>query len=279
MSKDKLFIILQYILPHHLLSRLVRGIANCKLTVIKNLLIRQAIRHFNININEAEHTDLNHYISFNDFFIRKLKCNVRVLDTNINHIVHPADGKVTQHGKIADGLLLQAKNRYFSLDSLIANSSDQHYTDYVITYLSPRDYHRVHMPLDGTLTKMVYVPGKLYSVNTLTANNISNLFAKNERLICYFDTQIGEVSIIMVGAMLVAGIVTSWHGIVTPSYYKDIQSWHYKDNDIHFSKGDEIGYFEFGSTTICLFPDNKVHLDIQDDKVNVNSYLGKLNSK
>lgn len=260
MFKDTLFLTSQKILPQAFLSRLAGKLANCENNFVKNRLIELAIHRFKINLNEALIENPKAYTSFNDFFIRKLKPEARVIDQSIDSIISPADGRIMQSGKITDGKLIQAKGKNFSLQALTANTQTEEYTDFVVIYLSPSDYHRVHMPLDGKLSRMTYIPGKLFSVNKVTAENIEGLFAKNERLVCYFNTAIGEVAVIFVGAMLAAGIETVWHKLVAPNYYKKVTHFNYKEYSSYFKKGDEIGLFNFGSTVITLFPNHKTAL-------------------
>ena len=275
--KDDLFICFQYMIPQALTSRLVSKLADSKNKTIKNYLINLAIKKFEINIDEAESANIDDYASFNAFFTRKLKDGVRPLTKKADIISSPADGILSEFGKIENNTLIQAKGRDFSLKALIADSSETNFTDFATVYLSPKDYHRVHMPIDGRLTKMVYIPGKLFSVNKTTASKIDSLFAKNERLVCYFDTKIGEVAVIFVGALLVAGIETVWHGKIAPNYYNDVQSWDYsnKQYKIEFKKGDTIGWFNFGSTIVNLFPENKVsfNFDEKDSPIQVNQDL------
>ncbi len=258
MLKDTFFLYSQKILPQTLLSRLVGKLANCQQHHIKETLIKLAIKRFQINLDDALLQNIRDYKSFNDFFTRKLKPESRPINHDSKAIISPADGKITQAAKIDLGRVIQAKGKYFTVDALTAKTHTTNYTDFAVIYLAPKDYHRVHMPIDGTLTRMSYIPGKLFSVNELTAQNIDNLFAKNERLICYFDTDIGEIAVIFVGAMLVAGIETVWHKMVAPNYYNSIQHFDYQGQNIHFRKGDEIGLFNFGSTIITLFPENKI---------------------
>ncbi|AIT09235.1 phosphatidylserine decarboxylase [Candidatus Francisella endociliophora] len=275
--KDNLFIFLQYIIPHSLTSRLVSKFADSKNKTVKTFLIKTAIKKFDINIDEAKETNINNYSSFNDFFIRELKNGIRPLNKDENTISSPADGVLSQFGDIKDSTLIQAKGKSFKLNSLIAESSATRFTKFATIYLSPRDYHRVHMPIDGKLTKMVYIPGKLFSVNNTTTNRIDNLFAKNERLVCYFNTSIGEVAVIFVGALLVAGIETVWHGKVAPNYYKEAQTWNYNSEEfnITFKKGDTLGWFNFGSTVIVLTPGEKVRFNFEKDnsEIRVNQDL------
>ena len=267
MFKDTLFLTSQKILPHAFLSRLSGKLANCENTYVKDKLIQLAIRRFNIDLNDALVKDPEEYPSFNAFFTRKLNPTARPIDPNNNSIISPADGKITQAGKINAGKLIQAKGKAFSLSALTAQTHQENYTDFAVIYLSPRDYHRVHMPIDGRLTRMTYIPGKLFSVNELTAQYVDGLFAINERLVCYFDTAIGEIAVIFVGAMLVAGIETVWHQLVAPNYYHKITHFNYQAQNLSFKKGDEIGRFNFGSTIITLFPEHKIKLN--DDLSNI----------
>ncbi len=276
MRKNTFFISMQKVLPQALLSRIAGMLANTKQSSVKNFLIKLAIKRFGIDLSEAIRQSPDDYQSFNDFFTRKLKPEARLIDQDKNTITSPADGEMTQCGKIHDKQLIQAKGKGFSVDHLTAQSSTTSFTDFATIYLSPKDYHRVHMPMDGRLTKMVYIPGRLFSVNALTSQHIDALFAKNERLVCYFETSIGEIAVIFVGAMLVAGIVTSWHKMVTPNYMKTIESWDYSQQNICFAKGEEIGYFNFGSTIICLFPDNHATCINQEKHVQMGQIIAKI---
>ena len=278
--KDNLFIYLQHILPHGISSRAVAKLANSKNIKLKNFLINFVIKKFNINMDEAKDTNIDNYASFNEFFIRELKDGIRPLNDDKNIISSPADGKLTQFGDINNGNLIQAKGKEFTLKSLIADSSTTDFKKFATIYLSPKDYHRVHMPIDGKLTKMVYIPGRLYSVNDTTTKNIDNIFAKNERLVCYFDTVIGEVAVIFVGALLVAGIETVWHGKIAPNYYDSVQTWEYDSRyNLEFKKGDQLGWFNFGSTIVMLFPESKKNIEIkfsQESEICVNQDLACL---
>lgn len=259
MFKDIFFLTAQKILPQAYLSRLVGRIANCENTIIKNKLISLMVSHFDIDLEDAVIQDPKSYASVNQLFTRHLKPESRPIDQNSKSIISPTDGKITQMGKITNEGFIQAKNKYFSLRQLTANTSKENYSDFVVIYLSPSDYHRVHMLMDGKLTRMTYIPGKLFSVNNLTVENINGIFVKNERLICYFDTEIGEIAVIFIGAMLVAGIQTTWHKLVAPNYYNKITHFSYGDQNLYFKKGQEIGFFNFGSTVIALFPSKTIN--------------------
>lgn len=278
MINDRYFALLQRLFPQALLSRLVGKIANSRNFFVKNYLINLAIWKFEIDLRDSIGKTADFYTSFNEFFTRKLKRGARIIDSNCNTIISPADGTITQYGSITHDTLIQAKHKRFTIQELLSVEK-QHFTDFLIIYLAPKNYHRVHMPINGRLTKMTYIPGRLFSVNTRTAKHVKQLFAKNERVICYFDTIIGEIAIILVGALLVASIVTTWHHTVTPNCIKKLYTWEYQNQNIVFKKGDEIGYFNFGSTVICLFPENKVILEpvMNNNNTNMGNVLGKIN--
>ena len=219
--RAELFVALQRLLPKHALSRLIAKLAESKHTRLKNTLINRAIKTFNINMDEALSDDLNSYESFNAFFTRKLKPEVRPLNRGENIITSPADGVISQAGEISKNKILQAKNVDYSVARLVGDSpqgSRYENGTFATIYLSPKDYHRVHIPADGRLQSTRYIPGELFSVNQQTAETVPSLFARNERLVCEFTSeQLGHFSVIFVGAMLVAGIETVWGGVEKPS--------------------------------------------------------------
>lgn len=262
--RAELFVALQRLLPKHALSRLIAKLAESKNIWLKNLLINRAIKTFDINMDEAISDDLASYDSFNAFFTRQLKPEARPLDKGVKVITSPADGVISQAGKIVKNKVLQAKNVDYSLARLVGDSNQaKHYENGIFStiYLSPKDYHRVHIPVDGQLLNSRYIPGELFSVNQQTAEMVPNLFARNERLVCEFKSeQLGYFSVIFVGAMLVAGIETVWGGMEKPGPGA-VRETDHSDQEIYFSKGDEIGRFKFGSTVILLFPENSVTLN------------------
>ena len=262
--RAELFVALQRLLPKHALSRLIAKLAESKIIWLKNLLINRAIKTFDINMDEAISDDLASYNSFNAFFTRQLKPEARPLDKGVKVITSPADGVISQAGKIVKNKVLQAKNVDYSLARLVGDSNQaKHYENGIFStiYLSPKDYHRVHIPADGQLLNSRYIPGELFSVNQQTAEMVPNLFARNERLVCEFKSaQLGHFSVIFVGAMLVAGIETVWGGMEKPGPGA-VRETDHSDQEIYFSKGDEIGRFKFGSTVILLFPENSVTLN------------------
>ena len=262
--RAELFVALQRLLPKHALSRLIAKLAESKNQWLKNLLINRAIKTFDINMDEAISDDLTTYDSFNAFFTRQLKPEVRPLDTGANVVSSPADGVISQAGKISKNKILQAKNVDYSVSRLVGNShqaSRYENGTFATIYLSPKDYHRVHIPADGQLQSTRYIPGELFSVNQQTAETVPNLFARNERLVCEFKSeQLGHFSVILVGAMLVAGIETVWGGMEKPGPGA-VRETDFSDQNITFTKGDEMGRFVFGSTVILLFPENAMSLE------------------
>ena len=256
MIKTKLFLWLQYCLPQHCLSRLLAKLASCRRPMwLKDKLIKLFIRHYGIDMTIVRDTQLSHYACFNDFFIRHLKPSARPIAKQ--GFVSPVDGTVSQIGDIQQGKLIQAKKINYTVEKLLAEKNKK-FTQgkFATLYLSPKDYHRVHMPCDGRLVRMTYVPGQLFSVNQTTAENIDGLFARNERLVCIFATQHGEMAVVMVGAMLVAGISVTWFGDLKP---RKKLTMDYLQQNICLQRGDEMGYFKFGSTVVLLLENNKLH--------------------
>ncbi|PIQ42890.1 MAG: phosphatidylserine decarboxylase [Gammaproteobacteria bacterium CG11_big_fil_rev_8_21_14_0_20_46_22] len=253
--RKPLFVLTQYLFPHHLFSRFLASLMLCRFKPLKNGLIRWFIKRFGVNMNEALREKPEDYTDFNDFFTRALKPGLRPFEKNANALISPADGFISESGDVWQGQLFQAKGVNYSLKSLLANDNELEKQlsqgSYFTIYLSPRDYHCVHMPIDGRLKKTMYVPGRLFSVNLMTANHVPGLFARNERLVCEFDTEQGNMTLIFVGAMIVSGIVTQWSGKVTPRSPKQIEAKVYDDGP-RFSCGDKIGHFNVGSTVIVL---------------------------
>jgi phosphatidylserine decarboxylase len=262
---DKLFILLQHLVPQHLLSRGMGWLAELRHPVgLKNWVIARFVGTFEVNMAEAAESDHTQYESFNAFFTRPLREGARPLADAA--VVCPADGAVSQAGAISNGLLFQAKGRYFSAEELLggdaARAAQFDGGQFATIYLSPRDYHRVHMPMAGRLTATTYIPGKLFSVNGVTAGNVDRLFARNERLVCYFDTACGPMAMVLVGAMVVAGIETVWSGQVAPPPSRPVTvDYAALPEPVALAKGDEMGRFMLGSTVILLFPAGAVALD------------------
>lgn len=281
--RDKLFVILQYLIPQHGLSRLVGTLARSEVPWIKTTFINQFMKRFDIRLDEAEIQDPDQFPSFNAFFTRALKDNARPLEADaVNDIASPADGAISQLGSIRANQIFQAKGHDYSLYDLVGGDSAlaSEFTNghFATIYLSPRDYHRVHMPFTGTLRETRYVPGDLFSVNEATANGVPNLFARNERLVCIFDTDNGPMAVILVGAMIVAGIETVFSGQVTPLPKQVVTTDYLRTQPITLQKGDELGRFLLGSTVVLLFPEGKAGFESDLKAGSVVRVKGKLGS-
>lgn len=257
-----LLIYLQKLLPQHGISRLMGYLADRQNnTALKNWVIRRYIQHYGVNMGEALQPDYRQYASFNDFFIRKLQSDTRPIDRNKRAIVSPVDGCISEFGSIQQDRLLQAKGVYYSLNQLINDDVSAAYFQnghFFTAYLAPGDYHRIHMPINGQLIKMIHIPGKLFSVNPYTVNHVAKLFAINERVVSIFSTDYGKMAVIAVGAIIVGGITTSWHGLVTPPTRGEPEHWNYQNQQIILEKGEEMGYFQLGSTVIVLLQKNRM---------------------
>ena len=255
----------QYIMPQLYLTQLAGWFAQQKWGAVTHFVIKVFAKKYNVDMSEAKKENFSDYESFNQFFIRELKDDARKINENPTALCLPADGRVSQIGHIDDERLLQAKGHFFSLSDLLAGDEELVNTfkngEFATIYLSPRDYHRVHMPCDATLRKMIYVPGDLFSVNPFLAEHVPNLFARNERVICVFDTAFGPMVQILVGATITASMSTVWAGVINPPRTGEVKVWTYQgDNAIKLTKGQEMGAFQLGSTVINLFPANSVTL-------------------
>ena len=261
--KDKAFIVFQYLIPQHLLSRLVGLIAASEMPLIKNTFINFFIGKFGINMNEAKRKSAAEFRCFNDFFTRELEDGARPVADGDNQLVSPADGAVSQLGKIENGRIFQAKGQDYSLIELLGGDTKRAEEfmggEFATIYLSPKDYHRVHMPVTGTLREMVYVPGDLFSVNKTTAENVPRLFSRNERLVAIFDTEKGPMAMVLVGAMIVAAIETVWAGLITPPTRKLKVTDFRNPQPVTLQKGEEMGRFLLGSTVVLCFAKDKIH--------------------
>lgn len=265
------------------LTFILGKLAHCKNPLIKNLFIRIFNRCYQINMSEATEENPLAYDTFHDFFIRRLKSQARPIHDNKNNIVSPADGRLSQHGFLSKDTLLQAKGKPYSIAELLAHDQPlaNNFYDgaYGLIYLAPHNYHRVHMPFAGKLLKMIYVPGKLYSVSPTTAENIDGLFAKNERVIIVFETNIGKMSVILVGAMIVGSISTVWAGKITPPRNRrSVTHIDYEKQDIELSAGQELGYFSLGSTVIILFQKNTIEWNpgLENITISMGESLGQI---
>lgn len=258
---ERLLAGIQYILPQHLLSRIVYALMRSEVTWVKNALIHLISAMAGINKEEALSADPADYPSFNAWFTRELKPGVRTFDASPDAFLSPCDGRISETGLLRENRILQAKGKDYSLQDLLAgdpvceNLLDGYFST---IYLSPKDYHRVHMPLTGKLQRMIHVPGRLFSVAPYTARQVPNLFARNERVIAIFETDLGPLVMVLVGAMLVSSTETVWAGEVTPNRNKDVTVKNYSGEDIRLSRGDEMGRFNMGSTVILLMPPGTV---------------------
>ncbi len=263
---SRLFITLQYLLPQHAISRLTGWLASCRLPWIKNPLIAAFKRRYQVDLSEARIDDYREFDSFNAFFTRELDDSARPLDGGPASLVSPADGTVSDSGMLNDELVLQAKGIDYRATELLGGdpAAAEPFKDgsFVTIYLAPRDYHRVHMPLAGTLLETVYVPGRLFSVNAATTARVPGLFTRNERLVCRFDTPAGPMALILVGAMIVAGIETVWAGQACPNNHGLLHT-DYREHSppLQLARGSEMGRFMLGSTVILLFGPGAVAFD------------------
>jgi phosphatidylserine decarboxylase len=258
MTLKKLFTVLpQYALPHHALSGLMSKLTHCENTAWKNAFIKLIIRFYGVNMDEAKYQNIDDYPSFNHFFTRELKNGVRPLATAANAIACPADGAVSQAGPIEGGKIFQAKGHSYTALELLGGDTERAKAfengSFATIYLSPKDYHRLHMPLTGRLREMVHIPGRLFSVNNTTVSAVPNLFARNERVACIFDTEAGPMALVLVGAIFVSSVETVWHGVVTPPTISETRNWQYQADAPVLEKGAEMGRFNMGSTIIVLF--------------------------
>jgi len=273
---------IQYLLPHHLLSSLVHWFMRIRVEWIKNLQISLISKLVDVDWSESRLQDVSDFENFNAFFTRELAKDLRPIDPHPTSFVSPCDGKISQAGRITADRILQAKGRHYSLGELLAHDpcAKEFVNGFFHTiYLSPRDYHRVHMPMTGRLQRMIHVPGRLFSVAPYTVRQVPNLFARNERVISLFDTSHGTMGLILVGAMLVSSMQTVWSGVITPPRGRKVVSADMARRKIKLSKGREMGRFNMGSTVILLLTPGAVSLlqDYEpDDAVIMGQKLGRL---
>ncbi len=262
--KRKIYTLIQYVLPHRLLSSIVNRLMRVENNTVKNFIINKICKTYNVNIQEAASDNLDDYKHFNAFFTRELKAGVRRIDSDEKSIISPVDGAISQCGDIKKGRIFQAKGFDFTVEELLAcdKHTAKYYQDgkFATIYLSPKDYHRMHAPMDCEVSKTVHIPGRLFSVAKWTAESIPRLFARNERLVCYLETQYGQIAYILVGAIMVSSMETVFNGLVTPPYAKQVTEVPIIGNQ-NLAKGDEVGRFNMGSTVILLFPPGLAKLE------------------
>jgi len=254
---DRLAILLQYLLPKQALTSLAGRAANARWGGLTTAVIRRFIRRYGVNMAEAANPDPAAYPTFNEFFTRALRPGARPLA--VADLLCPVDGAISQFGRIERDQIFQAKGHHFSTTALVggdaalaARYEDGHFAN---VYLSPKDYHRIHMPCAGRLLRMIHVPGDLFSVNPVTARGVPGLFARNERVVCEFERPDGERFVmVLVGATIVGSMATVWHGVVNPPRPGQVREWRYEDQRIELAQGAEMGRFLLGSTVVMLFP-------------------------
>ena len=261
---DRLAVLLQYLLPKQALTEFAGKVAGAQGSWIP-ALISWFIGRYKVNMAEAANPDVRSYATFNEFFTRALKLGARPL-ADADYVC-PVDGAISQFGSIEKDQLFQAKGHTYSTTALVGGDAALAALfkngSFATIYLSPKDYHRIHMPCDGRLTRMIYVPGELFSVNLVTARGVPGLFARNERVVCVFDTAQGEFVLTLVGATIVGSMATVWHGVVNPPRTGEVREWKYADQQIHLKKGDEMGRFLLGSTVVMLFPKDSLSFNLQ----------------
>lgn len=256
-------ILLQYILPHKYINKLAKLLADCEIVCVKNFLINWFIKRYPVNMQEAEQPDPFAYNNYNDFFTRKIRFETRNVNKDANTILGVADGVIANYGEIKQNILFDVKGSKLILSELLIdhvtlNANVFNAGKFITTYLAPHNYHRVHMPVTATLERMLYIPGTLFSVNIPTVNKIPNVFTKNERVVAIFNSSIGKIAIILVGAMIVGSIVTSWHGVVHAGNSNNITTWDYTAKTISLEQLQEMGLFKLGSTVIVLFANSNI---------------------
>ncbi|MFI8617198.1 archaetidylserine decarboxylase [Acidovorax sp. NPDC077693] len=262
---DRLAVLPQYLIPKQALTALAGKFASAQLGGLTTSVIRRFVARYNVNMAEAANPDITSYASFNDFFTRALKDGARPLaDADL---ICPVDGAISQFGPIAKDQVFQAKGHAYSTTALVggdaalgARFENGHFAT---LYLSPRDYHRIHMPCAGELTRMIHVPGELFSVNPTTARGVPGLFARNERVVCVFESERGPFVLVLVGATIVGSMATVWHGQVNPPRPGHLRQWDYPAGQVSLQKGQEMGRFLLGSTVVMLFPQGPLHFNPQ----------------
>jgi phosphatidylserine decarboxylase len=246
----------QYLIPKQALTAFAGWVAGKERGWVTTEIIRRFVAKYSVNMGEALDSDIASYASFNDFFTRALKPGVRPIA--IADLVCPVDGAISQFGAIDKAQIYQAKGHSYSTTALVGGDATLGARfeggSFACLYLSPKDYHRIHMPCDGRLTQMVYVPGELFSVNPTTARGVPGLFARNERVVCVFESALGPFVLVLVGATIVGSMATVWHGLVNPPRLPQVKTWNYADQRVELKQGDEMGRFLLGSTVVMLFP-------------------------
>ena len=260
---DRLAVLPQYVIPKQALTSLAGKFASARAGGITTGFIRWFVGRYGVDMAEAVNPDIAGYATFNEFFTRPLRAGARPLA--VADFICPVDGAISQFGAIERDQIFQAKGHHYLTAALVGGDRDLaarfENGSFATLYLSPRDYHRIHMPCDGRLTRMIHVPGALFSVNPVTARGVPGLFARNERVVCVFDSAHGPFVLALVGATIVGSMATVWHGVVNPPRPGHLREWNYSDRQLHFRQGDEMGRFLLGSTVVMLFPQGVVHFN------------------
>ncbi len=260
---DRLAVLPQYLLPKQALTALAGRIAGAQAGRLTTQLIKWFVQRYQVNMSEAADSNIASYVSFNDFFTRALKDGARPLASA--ELICPVDGAISQFGTIRGQQIFQAKGHDYSStallggDAALAERFDN--GSFATLYLSPKDYHRIHMPCSGRLQRMIYVPGELFSVNPTTARGVPGLFARNERVVCIFESTSGPFALVLVGATIVGSMATVWHGVVNAERGGEMREWHYADQAVDLQQGAEMGRFLLGSTVVMLFPKGPLHFN------------------
>jgi phosphatidylserine decarboxylase len=260
---DRLAVLPQYLMPKQALTVIAGKFAHARLGGLTTAVIRRFVARYKVNMLEAANPDIASYASFNEFFTRPLREGVRPLADA--EFICPVDGAISQFGAITQGDIFQAKGHSYTATALIGGdaklAAQLEDGSFATLYLSPRDYHRIHMPCAGRLRRMIHVPGELFSVNPTTARGVPGLFARNERVVCVFDGEFGPFVLTLVGATIVGSMATTWHGVVNPPRSRTVREWRYNDKEITLNKGEEMGRFQLGSTVVMMFPHNTLRFN------------------
>ena len=260
---DRLAVLPQYLLPKQALTALAGRIAGAQAGRLTTQLIKWFVQRYQVNMSEAADSNVASYVSFNDFFTRALKDGARPLASA--ELICPVDGAISQFGAIRGQQIFQAKGHDYSSTALLGGDAAlaECFDDgsFATLYLSPKDYHRIHMPCNGRLQRMIYVPGELFSVNPTTARAVPGLFARNERVVCIFESASGPFALVLVGATIVGSMATVWHGVVNSKREGELREWHYDDQAVDLQQGAEMGRFLLGSTVVLLFPEGPLNFN------------------
>ena len=260
---DRLRVLHQYVMPKRAMTSFAGRVASSRHPGAVAWIISRFVRHYGVDMSEAANPEIASYASFNEFFTRALRPGVRPLADA--PLICPVDGAVSQFGAIERDRIYQAKGHNYTTRTLVGGDAELaarfEHGHFATLYLSPKDYHRIHMPCDGTLRRMIYVPGALFSVNPTTARGVSGLFARNERVVCVFDTAFGPLVLALVGATIVGSMATVWHGLVNPPRGKRVREWHYEGDAVTLERGEEMGRFMLGSTVVMLFPEGPLRFN------------------